>query len=531
MDCTSTHLSYEETGYFTNIVSAYVNGDNPLRPFYEHPVSLEGVAAAIEKRKKFPTNRKLLVEQLTLQYSHLPQSATVKKNISLLGDAHTFTVTTAHQPAIFTGNLYFIYKIVHAIKLAEHFTKNFPGNNFVPVFFMGCEDADLDELGHIHLDGEKIAWQTDQKGAIGRMKTKGLEKIIDRINGEYSILPFGKELVEILKESYLNSPDIQTATLKLVHRLFADYGLIIIIPDDVAFKRAMLPVFEDELFNHRSAGAVEKTISDFPSNFKVQAQPREINLFYLTDTVRERIERTGNEWRVVDTDLVFDEQALRKELNEHPERFSPNVILRGLMQETLLPGVAFIGGGGEIAYWLELKGVFALYNVPYPLLVIRNSFLVIDERNEERMKKLRLSVPDIFHDEHKLLKDLVKRNSEKQLSLAGEITDVTSYYDRLKTVAGQVDDTLTVHVAALQTRAIKPLQELEKKLIRAEKRKFGVQERQLRVLKSALFPNKGLQERVDNFLPYYARWGKDFIDTIYEHSLSLEQRFVVITCR
>ena len=147
------------------------------------------------------------------------------------------------------------------------------------------------------------------------------------------------------------------------------------------------------------------------------------------------------------------------------------------------------------------------------------------------MKKLRLSVPDIFHDEHKLLKDLVKRNSEKQLSLAGEITDVTSYYDRLKTVAGQVDDTLTVHVAALQTRAIKPLQELEKKLIRAEKRKFGVQERQLTVLKSALFPNKGLQERVDNFLPYYARWGKDFIDTIYEHSLSLEQRFVVITCR
>jgi bacillithiol biosynthesis cysteine-adding enzyme BshC len=530
MDCTSTRLSYGETGYFSNIVASYINGDEQLRPFYEHPVSIEGIAAAIRNRRQAPIDRKLLADQLTVQYAQLPPSEKVNQSVRLLANENTFTVCTAHQPAIFTGNLYFIYKIVHTIKLAGQLKEKFPENNFVPVFFMGCEDADLDELGHIHLDGEKIAWQTDQKGAIGRMNTKGLEKILTRIDGELSILPHGKELVSLLKECYLDSPNVQIATLKLLHRLFAEYGLIVLIPDNAAFKKAMLPVFEDELFNHRSHGLVEKTIAALPPKFKAQAQPREINLFYLRDNIRERIERAGDEWKVVGTDIVFDEKALRAELDGHPERFSPNVILRGLMQETLLPGVAFIGGGGEVAYWLELKGVFGLYKVPYPVLVIRNSFLFIDERQKEKMDKLRISMSGIFRDEQQLMTELVKRNSEKQLSLAGEITHVTSYYDKLKSVAGQVDDTLSTHVAALQTRAIKPLQELEKKLLRAEKRNFSVQERQLGSLKKALFPNKGLQERVDNFLPYYAKWGMDFIETVYTHSLGLEQEFTVVTC-
>jgi len=292
----------------------------------------------------------------------------------------------------------------------------------------------------------------------------------------------------------------------------------------------MIGVFEDELFNHHSFGVVEKTIEALSGNFKAQAQPREINLFYLKDNVRERIERSGDEWKVVNTNITFDAAALKKELNDHPERFSPNVILRGLYQETMLPDVAFIGGGGEIAYWLELKGVFDYYHVPYPVLVLRNSFLVMEEKWKEKIDKIRIPVSSIFKDERILMNELVKRESENQLTLTGEITNVTSYYDRLKTVAGQVDDTLTTHVAALQTRAIKPLHELEKKLLRAERRKYEVEKRQLSAVKNALFPNNSLQERVDNFMPYYAKWGKDFIKMIFDHSLTLEQQFVVITC-
>lgn len=530
MDCISTQLSYGDTGFFSPLANAYVNQDKNLRSFYKHPVSVEGIAAAINERKKIGNDRQLLVNELTNQYKSLEPATKVNENIELLSKENTFTVCTAHQPAIFTGSLFFVHKILHAVKLAEDLTAKNPGNNFVPVFYMGCEDADLDELGNIFLDGEKINWETNQSGAIGRMKTKGLEKIINRVEGELIVQPHGKELIEMLKECYLNSPDIQTATFRLLHKLFGEYGLIVLIPDNPNFKRKMIPVFEDELFNHQSSAIVEKTIEELSKNFKAQAQPREINLFYLNNNIRERIERLGNEWKVVNTDISFDADSLKKELNEHPERFSPNVILRGLFQETILPNIVFIGGGGEIAYWLELKGVFNNYNVPYPVLVLRNSFLIIEKKWKEKIDKLHIPVPGIFKDERTLMNELVKRESENQLTLAGEITNFTSYYDRLKTVAGQVDDTLTVHVAALQTRAIKPLQELEKKLLRAERRKYEVEKRQISAVKKALFPNNSLQERVDNFMPYYAKWGKDFIKTIYVHSLTLEQQFIVITC-
>jgi len=531
MDCTFTQLSYGETGYFSNLVSAYTNGDPYLKQFYRHPPTVEGIAASIQDRKSFAVNRQMLADELQSLYNTLPPAPAVSKNIELLRSDNTFTVCTAHQPAIFTGNLFFIYKIVHAIKLAESLKQKFPAYNFVPVFYMGCEDADLDELGHIFLDGEKIAWQTSQKGAVGRMSTKGLDQIINRIEGELSVQPFGPELVSLLKASYLTgSPDIQTATLRLVHQLFAAYGLVVLIPDNAAFKKVMIPVFEDELLRHRSAAVVENTISELSNQHKVQAQPRQINLFYLNDNLRQRIERTGDHWTIVDTDITFTEAALLDELHTHPERFSPNVILRGLFQETLLPNVAFIGGGGEIAYWLELKGVFDLYKVPYPPLVVRNSFLVMDQKWKDRLDKLGLSLADVFRDERELLNGLVKRNSQKQLSLSEEITDFNSYYNRLKEVAGQVDDTLTGHVAALQTRAIKPLQELEKKLLRAERKRFDIESRQLHALKTALFPNGGLQERVDNFMPYYAKWGKAFIKNIHTHSLTLEQKFTILNC-
>jgi bacillithiol synthase len=528
MECTFSRLPYGETGCFSNIVNAYINGDERLKPFYKHPVSLEGIEAAIKHRQQFKQNRQLLVKELKAQYSGLPLSASVENNISLLGKDNTFTICTAHQPAIFTGNLFFIYKILHAIKLAESLHAVKPEYNFVPVFYMGCEDADLEELGNIFLSGEKISWDTKQQGAVGRMNTKGLDKIINRISGELSVQPFGNELIELLRKSYLESENIQTATLALVNYLFGEYGLVVVIPDNANLKKVMLPVFEDELFNQVSSELVEKTSGAIGEHFKVQAHPREINLFYLKDDIRQRIERKGENFKVVNTDILFSADEIRAELNDHPARFSPNVILRGLFQETILPNIAFIGGGGELAYWMELKNVFDHYNVPYPVLILRNSFLVMEQKWKDMLDKLQLNIPEIFKPEQELLNRLVKKESEKQLSLAEEIKDVSSYYTKMKFLAQQVDDSLTGHVEALQTRAIKPLHELEKKLLRAEKRKFTTHERQLSAIKKALFPNNGLQERVENFMPFYAKWGKEFIKVIYDNSLAMEQQFGVM---
>jgi len=346
MDCNSTNLSFEQTGYFSKIITDYCNGSPDLRPFYKHPVSLEGIAAAISARQSAQPDRHLLVTELQKQYTGIDTTAAVQQNIQLLLQPNTFTITTAHQPAIFTGHLYFVYKILHVIKLADRLKKEFPGNHFVPVFWMGSEDADLDELGHVYLNGEKLVWETKQTGAVGRMQTKGLDKMIHRIEGELSVQPYGKELIQLLRSCYLESPDIQTATFKLINALFAAYGLIVIIPDTPNLKRAMEPVFREDLLQQKPAAVVKKTIEQLGENYKVQAHPREINLFYFKDNIRELIELKDGKYEVRNTPINFTKEEILAELTAHPERFSPNVILRGLYQETVLPNIAFVGGGG-----------------------------------------------------------------------------------------------------------------------------------------------------------------------------------------
>jgi bacillithiol biosynthesis cysteine-adding enzyme BshC len=528
MDCTFSDLTYGDTGYFSNIVTSYVNSDERLRPFIQYPVSFDSIADAIEKRKQLPADRKVLVSELRKQYTELDVIGKVADNIDLLLKENTFTVCTAHQPAIFTGNLFFIYKILHAIRLAEKLQYQFPENNFVPVFYMGSEDADLDELGNISMNGEKILWDTRQQGAIGRMQPKGLEKIIERIEGQLVIYSHGKELIHLLKECYLGSSDIQTATLKLIHLLFAEFGLLVLIPDNANLKKQVVDVFEDELLNQTSAGIVSRTVEKIAKEFKVQAHPRDINLFYLKDDTRERIERVGEEWKVVNTNITFNKENVLRELHEHPERFSPNVILRGILQETILPNIAFIGGGGELAYWMELKELFEHYKVSYPMLVVRNSFIVIEQKWKDKLDKLHLTIIDIFKNDQSLLNELVKRDTFKQLSLEKEIKQISEYYSHLKSVAENADHTLGAHVSALRARTIKPLEALAKKMLRAEKRKFKDHASQITSMRKALFPNNGLQERVDNFMPFYAKWGKDFIKMIHDHSYSLEQKFGVL---
>jgi bacillithiol synthase len=532
MDCTSTQLSYQLTGYFSRLVADYLEQSPPLRNFYEHEVTLAGIEAAIEQRKLFPTDRHLLQTELTKQYKSLQTTDKVLDNIRQLGNTNTFTVCTAHQPGIFTGNLYFVYKILHAIRMAEYLSEQYSQYHFVPVYYMGSEDADLDELGHIHMDGEKLVWDAQQQGAVGRMKTSGLEKLISQIEGQLSIQPSGKELLDLLKTCYLESPDIQTATFKLVNHLFGEYGLIVLLPDNPNFKRVMKPVFEDDLLQQLPSKLVEQSVKELDeAGFKVQAHPRDINLFYLQDQLRGRIVQNGSGYKVHDTTLKFSTEELQQMLHDQPDAFSPNVILRGLFQETILPDIAFIGGGGELAYWLELKGLFRHYNVPFPVLVLRNSFLFIEKAVKDKMNKLRISEADIFLPEQELLNRLVRRDTSNQLSIETQIEEARQLYTELKSIATNVDPTLVRHVSALEAATLNKLIILEKKLLKAEKRKFMDHQRQLHAIKQALFPKNSLQERVENFLPYYAKWGPQFLRLIYQHSQPLQGGFIVITAQ
>ncbi len=536
MDCISTRLPYRQTGAFTKIAVDYIDQAEALKPFYLYPPSLNGIIQSIDARKKFSTNRKVLVAELKKQYGDLLQGK-VKENIDELLAEDTFTVTTAHQPNILTGPLYFIYKILHVIKLAEHLRASLPQYNFVPVYYMGSEDADLEELGHIHLDGKKLVWGTKQSGAVGRMRVdKEFLQLVDQAEGQLAVLPFGKEIVEKIKAFFKKDVLIQDATFQFVNYLFVDYGLVVLIPDNAELKKESIKIFEDDLLHQKPSELINlATEKIHAAGYKIQANPREINLFYLRDGIRERIVKKGEGYKIQGTgnkkqgaSIEFSESALRQELKDHPERFSPNVILRGIFQETILPNVAFIGGGGEIAYWLQYRELFAHYKVPFPVLLLRNSFLIVEKSWREKIYKLGFTIEDFFLTEQELANKLVARESKNETKLNGSLTQFEQLYDLFKKQAGQVDVTLSKHVDALKVNAVHRLHELEKKMLRAERRKFNDHQRQIHTIKSKLFPGNGLQERYDNMLYYYAKWRKEFIQKLYEHSLSFEQEFVIL---
>lgn len=530
MDCLATRIPYRQTSHFSKTILDYIDQSPALKPFFAYTPSLSGVKKAIEERKQFNYRRDVLVEELKKQYSSVNVSEKTKKNIGLLASGTTFTFTTAHQNNIFTGPLYFIYKIVHTIKLAAYCQENLPGYHFVPVYYMGTEDADLDELNHIYIEEQKLVWQTKQSGAVGRMKVdKELVKLIGLMEGQLSVLPFGKEILDLMKECYKEGDTIEQSTFKIVNALFGEFGLVVLLPDNAEFKRQLIPVFKDDLQQQAASGIVEKTAERLDKHgYKVQANPREINLFYLKDDIRERIVRVNAKFKIQNSKSEFSEAAIIAELNEYPERFSPNVILRGLYQETILPNLAFIGGGGETAYWLQLKDLFDHYKVPFPLLVLRNSFLIVEKKWQERIAKLGFTIEDFFLQEQELMNKIVSQESKNDVKLNGSLTELEKMYESFKKQAAAVDSTLEKHVDALKSRTVQRLQELEKKMLRAERRKFTDHQRQINSIKAHLFPGDGLQERYDNFSYYYSKWGKDFIYKLYENSLSLEQEFVVL---
>jgi len=522
------YIPYGETGYFNQLVTDFLAEDQQIRPFYKYSPVRPDFAAAIEARKAFATPRKELVAALEQQYATLTPVAAVQENISSLLQPGTFTVCTAHQPNIFTGYLYFAYKILQTIKLAGELKEQYPQYNFVPVYYMGSEDADLEELGNIYLEGKTLTWNTQQQGPVGRMAPEGLELVISQIQDSIGFLPHGQELLDILRSAYLEHKNIQEATLYLVHTLFGRYGLVTVVPDNAALKRLYIPVMKDELLHQRSHDLVADTLAKIGNHYKIQANPREINLFYLETGLRERIVREGDHWKVLHTKTSFDQATLEAELEAHPERFSPNVILRGMFQETILPNIAFIGGGGEIAYWLELQQLFAHYGVPYPVLLLRNSLLLVDEQSNKRLQKLELPVRTLFQSTDDIINSFVQQHTDAALVLKDEYAEMEKLFDILEEKARSIDVTLVASANSERKRAMKSISKLEHKFLRAEKKKFAWQTDQIRTIKARLFPAGSLQERKENFIPWYAMEGPAFFDRLLEVQTPVTDQFTIV---
>ena len=526
----TSYCTYAETGYFSRLVLDYLSGEKALEPFYSFSPDIDGLNKAIHQRSECSVNRKLLVDELKQAYNDLPKTDLVSTNIESLLKEDTFTVCTAHQPNIFTGQLYFIYKILHAIRLSETLNLLHPDKHFVPIYFMGSEDADLKEIGSIQIKGKTLQWHTSQKGAVGRMLVdEGLIDMISHIDESCANEPFVTEVVTLLRNNYTIGKTISECTLHLVNELFGKYGLLVFNPDNSNFKKEFIPVIERELLDGFSHQIVQQTIESFPEKYAVQTQGRSINLFYLKDDIRERIEKKDNGFVVLNTDLFFTEEHMLEELKNHPERFSPNVILRPLFQETCLPNVAFIGGGGELAYWIELKQVFQTAEVFYPVLLLRNSFLLINKETTQLIKELDLSPLQLFLPENELAEWLIRRLTKNTLDINEQQLKLNQVYDELAHLAESIDPTLKNHVNALQHKAGKRLDYLQKKMLRAEKKKYQNLLLKLNDIKSNLFPDESLQERRNNFFEWATRYGLDFVENLHAHSSPLDMTFGVLS--
>ncbi|OXA77595.1 bacillithiol biosynthesis cysteine-adding enzyme BshC [Flavobacterium aquidurense] len=523
-------ISYQTSGYFSKLIHDYLDQKPELHSLYNHFPTLENFEKQIaEKQANFDNaNRIPLVETLKKQYQNIEISEATKQNIELLAHPTTFTITTGHQLNLFSGPLYFLYKIISTINLTKELKSKYPAHNFVPVYWMATEDHDFEEINYFNFKGKKFRWNKESTGPVGRLSTEGLAEFFEIYSLELGSSTNASVLKKLFEEAYLKHENLADATRFLADRLFANYGLVILDADDADLKRAFIPFVREELEQQTSFKAVQETISKF-GDYTVQVNPREINLFYIEDDVRERIIFEDDKYYVNNTKISFSKEEIFKLLESNPEKFSPNVIMRPLYQEIILPNLCYIGGGGEIAYWLELKSFFDAVNITFPMLLVRNSVLLNTEKQAKKADKLGLSWADLFTKPANLVNSITHKLSAFPIDLTPQKETLEKQFEYLYQLAQQTDKSFTGAVKAQEVKQKKGLENLEKRLLKAQKRKLDNELQRVTDLQFELFPNQSLQERQTNFSEFYLEKGDQLIPVLIQKLKPLENNFNIIT--
>lgn len=522
-------ISYQNSGYFSSLMNDYLDQKEPTQSFYNRFPNLENFEAQIKEKKTnyANENRAVLVSVLEAQYSKINTSDKTLNNIKLLNNSNTFTTTTGHQLNLFSGPLYFLYKIISTINLTKELKAKYPSENFVPIYWMATEDHDFDEINYFNFKGRKFRWNKESTGPVGRLSTEGLAEFFEVYSLELGSGKNAETIKQLFKKSYLNHSNLADATRFLANELFGEYGLVILDGDNTDLKRIFIPYIKEELTLQTSHKKVLETIKKL-KDYTVQVNPREINLFYIEDSLRERILFENGKYSVNNTNIEFTESEILSLVENHPEKFSPNVIMRPLYQEVILPNLCYIGGGGEIAYWLELKSFFDAVNVTFPILLVRNSVLLATEKQVKKADKLGLSWSDLFQEQTNLVNAKINQFSEFPIDLSSLKEQLQKQFKTLFEITTQTDESFTGAVKAQEKKQIKGLENLEKRLLKAQKKKHSEELKRITDLQNELFPNKSLQERQTNFSEFYLENGNHLIDRLITQLKPLETQFEVI---
>jgi len=487
------HIDLDKTNAFSPIFLNYVQGNEKLKPFFNRFPLLENFEAQItEKKQKFPLERRKTLKNV-LERQYKKYETPLKKGIENLENENTFLVTTGHQLSFFTGPLFFIYKIITVINTAKILEQKYPSYKFCPVYWMHTEDHDFEEINNFSLFAKKYVWESQETGPVGWFSTKTTSKIFEEL----------PEKIPFFEEAYSNSENLTEATFKLVNHLFKNTELICLDPSAPELKASFSEVIWEDFIENKAAKAVLAKSEELASlAYKIQVNPREINFFYMEKGIRERFIEENDKFSVKGTNLKFSKEELKKLLEEKPEKFSPNVVMRPLYQEWILPNVAYIGGPGELAYWLQLKGVFEEFQEIFPILMPRNFALVINKTNAKKLQKLNRNIEELFLEEYQLKDKYIKENTEQELSLKKSAQELESIFQDIAQNAQAIDKSLEAWVKAEGQKAQKIIENIEKRLKKREEQNMETEIKQLIALKNRLFPNGSLQERNENILSF-----------------------------
>lgn len=529
------HIPFSKTGYFSSLICDYLAEKSELQSLYHRFPKLEHFEKQIQEKKAAKhtnvSERQVLKTALQTQYVTTDASEKTIANIERLADENTFTVTTGHQLNLFTGPLYFLYKIISTINLAEQLQEAYPGYHFVPIYWMASEDHDFDEINYFNFKGKKVQWNREASGAVGKLSTAGLAEVFEVFSADLGKGTAADFLRSLFKEGYLKHDNLTDATRYIANALFKEYGLVIVDGDDKALKQLFVPFVLDELTNktaHQKVNEAAKQLKEISPKYKIQVNPREINLFYIHEGIRERIVEEEGVYSVLNTDITWSLSEITTHVHEFPERFSPNALLRPLYQEVILPNLCYIGGGGELAYWLELKSYFDTVAVTFPMLLLRNSVVIASEKQAKKLQNLDISYADIFLKRNDFINRRIRRISNINIDFSEQKAQLKHQFEAMYALAKQTDASFLGAVEAQEKKQLKGIAHLEKRMLKAQKRVLKDEVIRMSALQEALFPQQSLQERKVNFSELYLDYGTALIPNLHKTLKPLDGTFTII---
>lgn len=464
------------------------------------------------------------------QYTDLVQSTKTQNNIEAFSKENTLAVVTGQQLGILGGPLYTFYKIITAIKLSDHLNSRYDEYNFVPVFWLEGDDHDFNEIRSINIFNndnnlENIGYKEEMepeeaKQSVGLLSFD--ESIVDVFNAIESTLrntEFKGPLLENLKSIYSKNKSIKTSFRQLLHSLFDESGLVMIDPQDRHVKELLKPVFRKEIndFREHTKSLVEVS-AKLEEVYVAQAKINPVNLFFSTDDGRYSIEPVENDFRLKRKRKSFTKEELLELVENEPERFSPNVLLRPICQDYILPTAFYVGGPAEVSYFAQVTLLYDFFKIETPIIYPRSSATLLEANINKTLYKYEVSINDIFMGVDDLKKRVVDSLTDNKVDdiFSDAFSEVEVTFDKLKEKLFEFDKTVADSSKKYRAKIFNSLNELKGKAEQAQSQKFEVTLRQLDRAGNLLFPNGQLQERIVNYIYYANKYGDVFLNTIFD---------------